>query len=265
MNLETIAESINILGEFCGKRDVNELSHEALLSQYKFSQADVLILFGGSIPYGFDIVGKAVIQHISKTFMIVGGEGHTTESLRQKMKKACPQIETEGKMEADIIQDYLKYWYDIDDCLIERDSSNCGNNVTNSLAIMKHHHISPQNIIIVQDATMQRRMEAGFRKYLNPEIEIINFASYRAKIIVRDGILDFEPSNFWGMWDVQQYVTLLMGEIPRLTDNQDGYGPNGKNYIVHVDIPQEVINAFTYLKKEYGNFVRTANPLYRTK
>ena len=31
-----------------------------------------------------------------------------------------------------------------------------------------------------------------------------------------------------GMWTVDRYVNLLMGEIPRLTDNDAGYGPNGK-------------------------------------
>lgn len=34
--------------------------------------------------------------------------------------------------------------------------------------------------------------------------------------------------------------SLLWGEIPRLTDDADGYGPRGKNFIAHVDIPTEV-------------------------
>lgn len=265
MDLQKIAEKIDILGEFCGKRDIDVLNQEALMSRYKLPQADILILFGGSIPYGCDIVGNAVVRKIAKNFMIVGGEGHTTEYLRQKIRKACPQIETAGRMEADMMQDYLRYRYGVTGCLIERDSTNCGNNVTNALAVMKQHDMSPKNLIIVQDATMQRRMEAVFQKYLNPEVEIINFASYQVKTVVKDGMLGFNPSNLWGMWNVKQYVMLLMGEISRLTDDKNGYGPNGKDYIVHVDIPQRVTDAFIYLKKEYGDFVRAANPLYETK
>lgn len=39
-----------------------------------------------------------------------------------------------------------------------------------------------------------------------------------------------------------------MGEIPRLSDDANGYGPNGKNYIAHVDIPENVKIAFEELK-----------------
>ena len=53
-----------------------------------------------------------------------------------------------------------------------------------------------------------------------------------------------------------------MGEIPRLSDAPDGYGPAGKNFIAHVDIPPEVAEAFSELKKEYGGMVREANPMY---
>ncbi len=64
------------------------------------------------------------------------------------------------------------------------------------------------------------------------------------------------------MWDMDRYITLLMGEIPRLSDNADGYGPKGKGYITHVDIPKEAEDAFEELKREYADMVRAANPLY---
>lgn len=65
-----------------------------------------------------------------------------------------------------------------------------------------------------------------------------------------------------GNVDMDRYITLLMGEIPRLSDTPDGYGPAGKNFIAHVDIPPEVAEAFSELKKEYGGMVREANPMY---
>ena len=64
------------------------------------------------------------------------------------------------------------------------------------------------------------------------------------------------------MWDMDRYITLLMGEIPRLADNADGYGPRGKGFIAHVDIPNEVEEAFLELKEVYSGMVREANPLY---
>ena len=58
------------------------------------------------------------------------------------------------------------------------------------------------------------------------------------------------------MWNIDRYVNLLMGEIPRLTDDENGYGPKGKGYISHVEIPAEVQEAFQKLKAVYGEETR---------
>lgn len=56
-----------------------------------------------------------------------------------------------------------------------------------------------------------------------------------------------------------------LGEIPRLTDDAYGYGPNGKDFIAHVDVPKEVKDAFETLCEDYSQLVRDANPLYASK
>lgn len=263
MDLYKTCENINTLGYFLGMRDIEALTGSALEEKYNFSQADMMILFGGSIPYGCDIVGKAAAEGISRNIMIVGGEGHTTQSLREAVHNTYSEIETKGKMEADIMNEYIKMKYGIDKILIERDSTNCGNNITNAINIMKKNSIKPRSIIIVQDSTMQRRMDAGFRKYLkDTEVNIINFASYKVNAIVKDGEIVLEPTSIWGMWSLKRYISLLMGEIPRLMDDAEGYGPNGKGYIAHVDIPDNVLKAYEYLKIIYGDLIRAANPKY---
>ena len=45
----------------------------------------------------------------------------------------------------------------------------------------------------------------------------------------------------------------------------NGYGPKGKKFIAHVDIPDCVENAFEELMKVYGGDIREANPLYASK
>lgn len=76
-HLERIAKDINILGEFCGKRDIPELTSEQLYKRYGFQQADVMVLFGGSIMCGGDVLAKAMQNHIAKKYVIAGGAGHT--------------------------------------------------------------------------------------------------------------------------------------------------------------------------------------------
>jgi len=258
---DKIAENINILGRFCGKRDVSALTSNELKVKYYLEQVDVMVLFGGSIITGGDVLAEAMKNGIAKKYVIVGGAGHTTETLRVKMHTEYPEIETNGLPEAKVFAAYLKYKYNLEPDFLECKSTNCGNNITCLLDLLIENNISFKSIILSQDATMQHRMEAGLRKYISQDNIIINYAVYDAEVVVRDDKLEFKQ-NILGMWNMERYITLLMGEIPRLSDDAEGYGPNGKNYIAHVEVPIEVNNAFMELKKVYGAFIREANPLY---
>lgn len=259
-----VAECINRLGDFCGKRDVKELTHECLRNSYGVEQADVMVLFGGSILCGGDVLAQAINDKIARNYIIVGGAGHTTETLRQTVHKEYPFILTSGQSEAEIFNQYLDAAYGLKADYLETKSTNCGNNITYLLDLLKEEGIKTKHIILCQDATMQYRMEAGLRKYVSDEWIIINYASYQARVKADREDLVY-TSEIHGMWDMDRYVRLLMGEIPRLSDNAEGYGPRGKNFIAHVEIPGEVQAAFEQLKKLYGKEIREANPLYSSR
>ena len=263
-----IANCINVLGNFCGKRDIDELTAFELMKKYGVEKADVMVLFGGSILAGGDILANAMKNDVAKKYVIVGGRGHTTASLEEQFYKLYPDSDKNSILseisEAEIFRNYLKHKYNLQLDFLEIHSTNCGNNITNLLKLLKEKNITFKNIIISQDATMQLRMEAILKKYLSENIKIINFATYSAKVCVKDEKLCFENYIF-GMWDIDRYITLLMGEIARLTDDENGYGPKGAGYTAHIDIPEDVKNAFFALKQIYGNKVRKANPLYVSK
>ena len=255
------AECINILARFCGTRDIAELTTEQINHKYGIKQVDVFALFGGSILCGGDVLAQAIQNHIAKKYIIVGGAGHTTETFRQKVHTLFPTLKTSGKTEAEVYDMYLAYKYGLHADLLECQSTNCGNNVTYLLELLEANSIRIQSLLIAQDATMQCRMDAGFRKYLNQSATIINYATYQAEVIVKDDKLAFQD-DILGMWDMDRYISLLMGEIPRLTDDAKGYGPKGKDFIAHVDVPTEVISAFQTLCNDYSQLVRDANPLF---
>lgn len=259
--MERTAENINILAGFCGKRDIPELTSKALLEKYGIPQADVFVLFGGSILCGGDVMAEAMKNRIAKRYVIVGGAGHTTETLRQKVHSEYPDIETAGLPEAKVFAGYLKYCYGLEADFLECESTNCGNNITYLLDLLKKNGIAFKSIILSQDATMQCRMDAGLRKYAESDVWIINYAVYSARVIADAAGLTYEK-EIRGMWDINRYITLLMGEIPRLSDDENGYGPSGKDFIAHVEIPSEVRRAFDELCREYQGFIRDANPLY---
>ena len=76
--LNRIADSLNLLGAFCGMRDLPTLTQESLLEKYNIRQADAMVLFGGSIIAGGDMLARAMKENVAKNYIIVGGEGHTT-------------------------------------------------------------------------------------------------------------------------------------------------------------------------------------------
>ena len=231
-----IAKNLNILIDFLAKRDLTALSPDELQAKYKINQVDLLILFGGSIPEGAEVFAKAHQQNIAKNYLLAGGAGHTTEALRQKMQSSLADIDISTKSEAEIFALYLK-----------------------------NLDLKPKSIIFMQDATMQNRMDAGFRKYCPCDTTLINYATYKVHFTVQNDKLCLEQNNIWQMWNIDKYIELLMGEIPRLTDNINGYGPQGKDFIAHVDIPQEVHSAYQYLYQHLNIKTRQANSLYATK
>ena len=233
-----ISDAINTISAFLGCRDIPKLTKEALRSAYGFSQADVMVLFGGSIIAGGDVLAQAMRDCVAKTYVIVGGVGHTTQALRDTVQKLYPDIKTQDKCEAEIFQAYLQYRYSLKADYLETRSTHCGNNITNLLKLLESNAVPCENIILCQDATMQLRMCATLRKY-RPDFRIINFASYRAQITPD---LTFAGS-IPGMWPFPRFVSLLLGEIKRLADTPEGYGPNGKNFLAHVDIPKKVEEA----------------------
>lgn len=94
----------------------------------------------------------------------------------------------------------------------ETQSTNCGNNITYLLGLLRRKKIPFKSIILTQDASMQNRMDAGLRKYVAEDIAIINYAAYAVEIRETDDGLDYVRKPH-GMWTVERYVDLLMGRF----------------------------------------------------
>ena len=109
---KNIADYINIVSDFCGKRDIDFLTREELYKKYNINKADVMVLFGGSIIAGGDILADAIKNNIADKYIIVGGAGHTTDSLRVQMRKELPNILIDDKItEAEMFNNYIANEY----------------------------------------------------------------------------------------------------------------------------------------------------------
>jgi uncharacterized SAM-binding protein YcdF (DUF218 family) len=255
---EATANSINALVRFCACRDVSALTRDALVATVGRA-ADVAILFGGSILAGADVFAEAMREGVASHYMVVGGQGHTTDALRRTLGRRMGWDDAASGTEAALFARYLWERHGLAVDLVEQGSTNCGNNVTNALALLRANGVPHERLVLVQDATMQRRMGAGFRRHAAPSTQIVNYACHQTTVACVDGVLGYAAAPE-GMWPLDRYVSLLMGEVPRLTDDANGYGPAGRGYIAHVDVPPEVQRAFAYLRETTDFATRAADP-----
>jgi hypothetical protein len=202
---------------------------------------DLMLLFGGSMPPTWQIAVDAVRGGEVGTLMLVGGRGHTTDALLSRMGIDPRSTEANGLTEAAVMARWLLDVHGIDEVLLETESTNCGNNVTFAEHVADRHGLRPRTVALVQDPTMQRRMDARFRH---------TWSLANAKAVNRPG-----PDSR-DAWPLQQWISLVMGEVPRLRDDANGYGPRGHNHIAHVDVPDEVGTAYRALIAAHPEWVR---------
>lgn len=261
VSLEEVARDMNVIAGFVGTRDVDALVPSELERVIGEPRADVMALFGGSIIAGADVLADAMRAGAARAYVIVGGAGHTTETLRARVRELCPDLGVaDDATEAEVFSAYVERRHGLAADLLETRSTNCGNNITYLRDLLAERGVPCRSIVLAQDATMQRRMAAGAELEM-PGVRVVSYATYHVDVVVRDGGLVFDREPL-GMWDMHRYRELLMGEIPRLIDDERGYGPRGAGFIAHVEVPDGVRAAWGRLRALDPSSVRRANPAF---
>lgn len=258
MDIKTI-DNVNRISDFLALRDIDKLDKNELLKRYKIESVDILILLGNSILYTIEVAAKAYKDGICNKVMIAGGIGHATKILVENVKnnERFKDIETEGRSEGDIFLDILKSYYEIHEknIILENKSTNCGSNAIEALKVLKQRGCVPKSVILVQDPTMQRRTYEAFKySWKKEDTKFINYAPFIPKF-TEQGVGELHNQIIDGIWDNERFLSLIMGEIPRLRDDENGYGPKGYGFIGHVDIPYEVLNGHEYLKEILSEYL----------
>jgi uncharacterized SAM-binding protein YcdF (DUF218 family) len=247
-----IEQWFNTIIKFLAARDLESLSKENLMLRYNRQEIDLIILLGNSSIRVAETAALAFKNGLTSKIMICGGKGHSTPFLYENIRKSpiYHGIQTEGKSEAEIFKTILTDFHGIreESLLLETHSTNCGSNAIEALKILGLYNLHPENILIMQDPVLQKRSEASFQKVFHQEkVNFISYASFVPFLIEKEGRLTYKDKSSFEFCDLDRFISLVMGEIPRLLNNETGYGPKGKNYIVDVTIPEEVSDAFQNL------------------
>lgn len=152
--------------------------------------------------------------------------------------------------------------------IVEDQSTNCGANAAKTKEALDEHGItSPRTIVVCQEPTMCRRTIASFQQvYSGAGNRVPKFYGWPTFVptvvdirtsntestpggqsdssvltqLAFDCSLAGVPISAEGLWTMPRFLDLILGEIPRMRNDEHGYGPNGKGFIAAVDIPDEV-------------------------
>lgn len=259
------AADLNTVAAFLAAPDIVGPSGLASSAPDDQDRVELLILLGNSVLYTVDVVARTLKEDLVDTLLVVGGEGHSTSYLRRSVQRDSRYegIDVDGKAEAVIFRDVLVRGHGLDAASIrlECESKNCGENAAFAYRELQEWGETPEHIVLVQDPTLQRRTKATFQRVWGPQsnTQFFNFPPFVPSVQAEKGRLHFEDPERPGLWSMKRFISLVMGEIPRLRNDENGYGPNGKGYIVEVDIPKRVENAYRRLEGPFDAYVRSVH------
>lgn len=215
----------------------------------------LVVMAGNAVMPTIDAACRLVSES-GGILLISGGIGHSTVFLYDAIAQH-PQyctLAVEQQPEAVLLAEIAHQFWHIPRARIvaESQSTNCGENAAYTRQIMEERGITAQRATVVQDPTMQRRTMATFARVWQDAPEAPVWRSYPGYIpVLRNTAygLDWQqPVD--GLWPAARYLSLIMGELPRLRDDAQGYGPRGKGFIAHVEIPEEIEAAWRCLSAD---------------
>ncbi|KAG5769859.1 hypothetical protein H9Q72_003054 [Fusarium xylarioides] len=232
----------------------------------------VLVITGG-IGHSTQLLYDAIARHPKYNSITSQVQGQPEARVFQTIAEQFFHLE----VEKDCLMTAGKHPTQKLTILIEDVSTNCALNAVYTREILDQHgYTSPCSIVVAQDPTMCRRTVAAFEQVYSDKMDdppvFAGWPTFVPRVAVQDSrtqnqagdltsylrydIAEFDQNQNGGLWSMERLMSLLVGEIPRMRDNENGYGPRGKGSIVHVDIPQDVEDAWIILEDTLGQKMR---------
>ncbi|HET6440076.1 MAG TPA: YdcF family protein [Anaeromyxobacter sp.] len=244
---------LNLLLEFLAEQDVAQLTGPELERACGSAEVDLIVLLANAVLTTAERTFEAVLARRAEDLVISGGVGHSTPFLRAAIKRhprycALPVDHlSEAEMIASIA---VRHWgIDARRVWVESRSTNCAENARFTRDLLHGMSRQPVRVVVVQDPTMQRRSMATFKRVFegDPRPAFLSCPTVVPRLAWSGDRVVYSGASEAELWPIERLVTLVMGEIPRLRDDAAGYGPKGRGYIAHVDIPTHVEEAWARL------------------
>lgn len=217
---------------------------------------DAIVLLGNQVIATLTAACALTQRSSSAALVLSGRAGHSTQPLYENLSNsgygslARQRLIHESMAEAEMYAVVAQNVFGIpaSRILIENRSANSGENCRFSLQMLQQANRRLDSVLILQDPLMQRRSMLTWTR----EAETVG--SYErvyshAVFVPRvepgpDSLLRFPGDQAQGTWTMERFLSIILGEVDRLHDTEDGYGPRGRNFLSHVEIPEAVLESY---------------------
>jgi len=244
-------DDLALVGRYLARRDLPSLEPADVGPAF-----DVLVLCGSGVLATTEVAARAFHDRVVSGILVTGGVGHSTPFLARSVAAhpTWSDTPTTGRTEAAVIAEILRRHLGVprEAITIEQAATNCGENAEYSLRILGGLLPPGARLLVVQDPTMQRRTHASFdhhQRLAGTSLDVASQAPF-VPVVTADGVKDATGRT---AWPLERFVSLLLGEVRRLHDDEHGYGPRGAGFLDHVDVPDDVLAAAGRVAQAFPN------------
>lgn len=187
---------------------------------HRIEKSDCILALGSHDTRVAERAAELYLQGYAPLLVFSGGLGRLTDMLWTE-----PEAVKFAKIAMDMGVPEEKI-------LTESKSTNTGENIKFTKAMLSERGLAPQSIILIQKPYMQKRAYATFMKHW-PEMKIISTSPQ----------ISFENYTNEEI-PVELLINILVGDLQRMMIYP------GKGFQIELPVPPEVIQAFELLKKE---------------
>jgi uncharacterized SAM-binding protein YcdF (DUF218 family) len=266
MSRNLSGSAVQDLNRICRYLALDDFGHKALHPDHLIrhigaQQFDIVAVFGNQVLATITQACSLIVSGLGDRLLLSGGRGHSTLFLFQNIARSARYgyLVQDGSVcerlsEAEMFAVIAKSEFGISACkvLIENSSTNTGENVRFSLGLIGNEVLSPRRILVMQDPIMQRRtmLTLGLAARNRPCQPLL----YSRSVFVPE----FELQMNGGLrlrhgnelpWQKDRFLSLVLGEIERIRNDERGYGPRGRGFIPAIEIPHDVLSAYENLRE----------------
>jgi len=249
---EQLCRDINRIGAYLALDDFGGSGPEPEV----LNGLDVIALLGNQVIATLVAACALMRRSPGATLLLSGGAGHSTPLLYDNLRLSsygglvCSGLVRETMAEAEMYAAVAQAAFHIPpgSILIESRSRNSAENARFSMKILKDANRRQRTILVLQDPTMQRRSMITWAReaeIAGSDARVLSHAVFVPAVEPGpDGMPRFPAGQDQGTWTMERFLALILGEVRRLRDDEDGYGPRGRNFLPHVEIPAPVIESY---------------------